>query len=65
MITRKSLKVCLEIKKLKGLISAYLPRAIARTYEKTRTIAMEMTTGKENVLKRNENTERIIDKRPV
>ena len=25
---------------------------------------MEMTTGKEKVLKRNENTERIIDKRP-
>ena len=62
MKTKKSLKVCLEIKKLRRPISTYLPIAIARTYENTRTIAMEMTTGKETVLNRKEKTENDIEK---
>ena len=65
MITKKSLQVCLEIKKLRRLIRTYLPRAIARTYEMKRTIAMETTTGRETVLNRNEKTERNIRTRII
>ena len=51
-------------KKLRRLISTYLPRAIARKHEMTRTIAMKTTTGKETVLNMNEKTEHKIEKRP-